>query len=121
MEEKMKEKKFTIEEAFCSVPELREYFQRSLRNIDDFDKFQWEPGATKEAMIKHYNILLGVFESLTVYDLDVCYYMRALRHMSPRMVSYMLQDYYETELRTESFLCNEPKRNPLKPFGRIDE
>ena len=117
----MEKKQFTIEEAFCAAPNLRGYFQRSLRNINDFDKFEWEPGATKEAMIKEYEILLGVFESLTVYDLEVCYYMRALRHMSPHMVSYMLRDYYETELRTESFLCNEPKRNPLKRFGRVDE
>ena len=109
-------KEFTVEEAFCAVPELLKYFQRIGRHIDNFDKYEWEESVTKEKMIRKRQLLADVFSSLTIYDLNIAFYLRALRGLCPLNVQHMLREYFEKEIEVDGTFTNCKGENPLN-FG----
>ncbi len=113
MEEKMEEKKFTIEEAFCAVPKLKDYFLRHNEALINYDKYKWDEGSSYEAQFQRVNILLSVFQDLRIDDLMIAYYLRELRGLSPHRVWCILEKYYDTELKTLSDLSGESLKNPM--------
>ena len=84
--------------------------------IDNFDKYDWEERVTKEKMIRKRQLLADVFCNLSIDDLHIAFYLRALKGLSPFYVQRMLRGYFEKEIEVHEVLMNCKGENPLQ-FG----
>lgn len=110
---KNENKKYTIEEGFCAVPELRKFFIRLRDYIDNFDPNIWQPGATLEKLKLERDLLLTTFCNMTITDLHILFYIHEIAFGYNSKLERALREYYEGKLATENVLTGEKRVNPL--------
>lgn len=117
---KKEEKKYTLEQVFCAVSSLYDYFNRLDLYIKNYDGIinhsisfeEWvevKVAFTKEELISKRNQLAYTFQNLNEVDLEVVYYLHNLRGFSAHNFRKMLSELYTKQLELENKCTNENK------------
>ena len=91
------EKELTVDEIFCAMPLLKEYFKDLERNLRRFRRRKDMPYCTKELLERKKEELLQTAKSLTRVELKIIYYLRALSCVNEWRFFQILQDVYKSE------------------------
>ena len=86
----MPKKTLTINEIFCGMPHLKDYFHNQERLIRKFGEGNGENPAV-EALKQKEEILLKTARQMDIEDLRVVYYVHNIKKMKPYRIVEMLR------------------------------
>lgn len=87
----------TIEEIFCGMPHLKEYFRQQEKAIKNFRKSKDKPHLSKELLIFKRDELLQTAQSLSRVELKIIYYLRQLSCVNELWFFHTLKNLYQME------------------------
>ena len=108
----MKKEYEEIEERFRAFPKLAAYFKEFQKTIDNFDKYEWEKGVTKEKMLEKRDALIQIAENIDALFLITYYYAHEISSLGVFTLRRKLKKLY---------LAEKEVRRVFEQSGKVED
>ncbi|MBE7085072.1 MAG: hypothetical protein E7368_03360 [Clostridiales bacterium] len=105
-----------IEEIFCAVPMLKDYFLRMHEEIENFEKLKWQKTITKQVLCLRIELILGLFSSLDIRDIRLLYYVKNSRGINYMQLLKRCESVFEKETQLYNDFLRGNERKSFNPF-----
>ena len=106
-----------IEEIFCAVPKLKDYFMRLHEEVEHFENLKWRKDITKQRLCERIESLLSIFVELDIRDLRILFLLKNTRGISYMRLLERCESIFESERLYNNDFLNVGNKKAFNPFS----